>query len=230
MDRGNKFIDDFIRDMIHEHGHEYDPYVLEDSSIGFSKKVMFVNVSGEAKLHKGYITGLKSLHRADQCTVNEQDDGRLYVSADLGAGVLNCHYDGTVKFMTWGPTISIYGEIKYVEMFMEFSVDAKTGQDGKLEKFKIYDLKGMKVEITGLGPMNWAANYLISGITTIFNGFIQRMIETGIKNHIEERLPNYQFPVDEAVTDNPTEPPEVVVPTEEEDVERRHVFSGDFTY
>lgn len=194
--------------MTIENGHEYDPYKLEDSSVGFAKKIMFVNVTGEAKLFNGYIIGMSTLHRPDHCVVREQDD-KLFVKADLGAGIIKCHYDGTVKFMNWGPTISLYGEIKYLETHMEFSVDAKTGRDGILHEFKIDDMKGMKVEISGLGPLNWAANYLIGSTASLFKGFIRKMAESQIRNHLSERLPKYQFPVDNTITDIPeTEEPE----------------------
>lgn len=221
VERGDEFIDKFIHDMMYEHGHEYDPYILEDSAVGFSKKVTFVNVSGEAKLHNGYITGLKSLHRPDHCSVRQEND-RLYVNADLGAGILNMHYDGTVKFMNFGPTITVYGEVSYVEIHMEFSVDSKTGKNGNLEKFYIENMKGMKVWMSGLGPMNWALNYLISGVTSLFQGFVKKMIEKQVRSHIAERLPNYEFPVDgsneipETVAPE-TEAPDTVPPEPEEE-------------
>ncbi|PRD31993.1 UNVERIFIED_CONTAM: Zan [Trichonephila clavipes] len=218
--RGNKFIDDLLHDMLEENGHEYDPYRLEDSVVGFSKKVAFVNVSGEAKLHNGYITGLNSLHRPEHCTV-EDEDGKLLVKADLGAGVLDFYYDGTVKFMNFGPTITLHAELAYLEIHMEFTVDSKTGRDGELKKFVIDDMKGMKMSITGLGPMNWAANYIIGGVTSIFQGFLRNFMQKKVRNHIAERLPRYQFPVDggdieitvpEIVTE--TEAPEETVPEE----------------
>ncbi|GIY63185.1 uncharacterized protein CEXT_606601 [Caerostris extrusa] len=215
--RGDKYIDDLLDEMIEQNGHEYDPYILEDSVIGFSKKIAFVNVSGEAKLHNGYITGLKSLHRPEHCSV-EEEDGKLLVKADLGAGVLNFHYDGTVKFMNFGPTITVHGELHYLETHMEFTVDAKTGRDGELKKFVIDDMKGMRITATGLGPMNWAMNYIISGVTTIFQGFIRNFMQKQIRSHIAERLPNYQFPVEGGNIDI-TEVPEITEAPKEPETE-----------
>ncbi|GIY34241.1 uncharacterized protein CDAR_33111 [Caerostris darwini] len=215
--RGDKYIDDLLDEMIEQNGHEYDPYILEDSVIGFSKKIVFVNVSGEAKLHNGYITGLKSLHRPEHCSV-EEEDGELLVKADLGAGVLNFHYDGTVKFMNFGPTITVHGELHYLETHMEFTVDAKTGRNGELKKFVIDDMKGMKITVTGLGPMNWAMNYIISGVTTIFQGFIRNFMQKKIRSHIAERLPNYQFPVEGGNIDI-TEVPEITEAPKEPETE-----------
>ncbi|KAG8198360.1 hypothetical protein JTE90_021608 [Oedothorax gibbosus] len=206
--RGNNYIDSLLRDMLEERGHEYDPYILEDSRIAFSKKVVFINVSGEAKLHNGYITGMKTLHRPENCIVEDQND-RLLVKADLGAGILNTHYDGTVKFMNFGPTITVLGDIAYLEVHMEFTVDSYTGRNGKLHEFYIEDMKGMEIRITGLGPLNWALNYMISGVTSLFKGFLKRMIENRIRDHIDENLPNYKFPEGitttvEPITEEPT--------------------------
>lgn len=164
---------------------------------------MFVNISGEAKLHNGYITGMRTLHRPENCKVEDQND-RMLVKADLGAGILNIHYDGTVKFMNFGPTITVLGDIAYLEVHMEFTVDTYTGRNGKLKKFYIDDMKGMEIRITGLGPLNWALNYMISGVTSLFQGFIKRMIENKIRNHIEENMPNYKFP--EGLTTETVEP------------------------
>ncbi|CAL1276383.1 unnamed protein product [Larinioides sclopetarius] len=213
VERGDRYIDQLLEEMLEQNGNEYDPYVLEDSSVGFSKKVMFVNVSGEAKLHNGYITGLKSLHRPDHCSV-EEEDGKLKVKADLGAGVLDFYYDGTVKFMNFGPTIKVHGVLAYLEIHMEFTVDAKTGRNGKLTKFVIDEMKGMKVTASGLGPMNWAMNYIISGVTTIFQGFVRKFTQNKIRSHIAERLPNYQFPVEGGDIDI-TEVPEITEPPKE---------------
>ncbi|XP_035208661.1 uncharacterized protein LOC118183291 isoform X2 [Stegodyphus dumicola] len=199
VERGDEFIDKLLKDMLEDHGHEYDPYLLEDNVIAFSKKITFVNVTGEAKLHNGYILGLKTLHRPDHCYVTEKD-GRLHVKADLGAGVLDFRYDGTVKFMNFGPTIHVFGSLAYLEVHMEFSVDSKTGRDGELTEFYIDDIKGMKVWVTGLGPLNWSLNYIISGVTTLFEGYIRSFIQNKVRKHLEERLPNYVFPVDGAET------------------------------
>ncbi|GBL76929.1 hypothetical protein AVEN_12605-1 [Araneus ventricosus] len=185
VERGDRYIDKLLDEMLEQNGHEYDPYVLEDSSVGFSKKVMFVNVSGEAKLHNGYITGLKSLHRPDHCSV-EEEDGKLKVNADLGAGVLDFYYDGTVKFMNFGPTIKVHGVLAYMEVHMEFTVDAKTGRDGKLTKFVIDEMKG----------------------------FVRGIHAKALKSsHIAERLPNYSSPLKVAASiyqssGNASRPPE----------------------
>ncbi|GBN11862.1 hypothetical protein AVEN_224152-1 [Araneus ventricosus] len=159
--------------MLEQNGHEYDPYVLEDSSVGFN-----------------------------HCSV-EEEDGKLKVNGDLGAGVLDFYYDSTVKFMNFGPTIKVHGVLAYLEIHMEFIVDAKTGRNGKLTKFAIDEMKGMKVTASGLGPMNWAMNYIISGVTTLFQGFVRIFMQNKIRNHIAERLPNYQFPVEGGNIDIP---------------------------
>ncbi|GBO27507.1 hypothetical protein AVEN_192221-1 [Araneus ventricosus] len=72
----------------------------------------------------------------------------------------------------------------------------------------------MKVTASGLGPMNWAMNYIISGVTTLFQGFVRRFMQNKIRSHIAERLPNYQFPVEGGNIDI-TEVPEITEPPEE---------------
>jgi len=192
--RGNTYIDDLLRNMFEEND-DYDPYRMDDSVVGFWKKVVFVNVSGEAKLHDGNIKGLSTLHRSGDCIL-EEDGEKLTVKADLGAGILNFFYSGTAKFMNFGPTISVQGELAYVEVYLEFTVDAKTGKNGKLTKFVIDDMRGMKVWISGLGPINWAVNPIISAVTKIFQRFVRNFMENRVRIYIGHRVPEYQFPVE----------------------------------
>ncbi|KFM82821.1 antigen AG231, partial [Stegodyphus mimosarum] len=217
VERGDAYVDKLIKDMMEDRGHEYDPYVMEDSVVGFSRKVAFVNISGEAKLHNGYIAGLKTLHRPDHCSLKEKND-RLYVKADLGAGILKFQYEGTVKFMNWGPTVTVHGELSYIEVHMEFSVDAKTGENGTLHRFAIDDIKGLKVWITGLGPLNWAVNPIIKGVNTVFKRFVKYLLENKVKHHIADRLPNFKFPVEGEDIETTTE--SIIVTAETEATEQ----------
>ncbi|XP_035208664.1 uncharacterized protein LOC118183292 [Stegodyphus dumicola] len=203
IERGDAYVDKLLKDMMEDRGHEYDPYVMEDSVVGFSRKVAFVNISGEAKLHNGYITGLKTLHRPDHCSLKEKN-GRLHVKADLGAGILKFQYEGTVKFMNFGPTVTVHGELSYIEIHMEFSVDAKTGKNGTLHRFAIDDIKGLKVWITGLGPLNWAVNPIIKGVNKVFKRFVKYLLENKVMHHIADRLPNFKFPVEGGDIDETT--------------------------
>ncbi|XP_054708977.1 uncharacterized protein LOC129218681 [Uloborus diversus] len=212
IERGDKYVDKLLYQMFVDSDEEYDPYRIDDSRIGFHRQVAFVNVSGEAKLYDGYIKNLKTLHRPEHCKLREEGD-RLNVAADLGAGVLHFHYSGTVKFMNWGPSVSVEGELAYIEVHMEFSVDSKTGRKGRLEKFVIDDMRGMETRITGLGPLTWAMSPIVNGVAKLFKGYLQNFLEKKVKNHLAKYIPNYQFPVEGIVTENPTT---VTEPTEPE--------------
>lgn len=204
IERGDSYIDRLLKDMFEDRVEEYDPYILEDSSVGFHRKITFVNVSGEAKLHNGYINGLKTLHRANHCSLEEKN-GRLHVKADLGAGVLKFHYSGSVKFMNFGPTITVEGNLAYLGVHMKFSVDSDTGRNGKLTEFTIDDMRGMEVWMSGLGPINWAMNPIISGVTKLFKRFIKNFMERKVKGHIAQNIENFQFPVEPGLETEATE-------------------------
>ncbi|XP_015912509.2 mite allergen Lep d 7 [Parasteatoda tepidariorum] len=193
IQRGNAYIDKLISEEI---GYKFDPYLLDDVSKGFVKKIVYVNVTGEAKLHNGLIYGLNTIHRASDCSLTEID-GRLNVSAVLGAGLIAMRYEGTVRFMNYGPKIDINGIIHYVEVLMDFSVNATSGLDGELHRFAITELNNVQVWISGLGPLNWMINPMLKMANKVFRGKVHSLLEGKVESHISERLPKFQFPVEE---------------------------------
>lgn len=204
--KGDSYIDKMLEDMFNSREEVYDPYDLEDSAIRFHRKVTFVNITGEAKLHDGYIKGLSTLHRVKPCSLYNEDN-KLSIRAELGAGELEFHYKGSVKFMNFGPTITVSGILPYIEVVIEFKMNSKTGRDGKLTKFVIADMRGMELHIYGLGPINWAVNSIISGVTKIFRRQVRNCMEHKIEKHITKHIHSYQFPVVEGET---TETPESI--------------------
>ncbi|GFU22817.1 uncharacterized protein NPIL_341081 [Nephila pilipes] len=194
-ERGNAYIDKLLNDIIDLRGDEFDPYMLGESGFGFYKKILFVNVSGEVKLHKGKMRGLRTLHRTEDSHLSERDE-TLYIRANLGAGALDFEYEGSVKFLNYGPGITVHGHLAYIEIIMDFSVNANTGRNGDLQEFFIDDIRGMEVWVSGLGPLNWALNPIIRGAKALFKTYLTGVIENKIKIYIEERLPNFQFPIE----------------------------------
>lgn len=197
--KGDSYIDKMLEEMLNNKDEKYNPYFLEDSAVGFYRKVIFMNVSGEAKLHDGYIQGLNTLHRVKHYYLHKEDD-KLRVRAQLGVGELEFHYKGSVKFMNFGPTITILGILSYIEVSMEFKVNSMTGRDGKLTKLVIDDMRGMKLRVSSLGPINWAVNPIINGVTKIFKRSVRNCMEHKVKKHIAKHIPNYQFPTKEGKT------------------------------
>ncbi|GBL76941.1 hypothetical protein AVEN_12614-1 [Araneus ventricosus] len=194
-ERGNLYIDKLVEDIIEVRGDEFDPYKLGESVLGFYKKVLFVNISAEVRLHNGYLRGLKTLHRTGDSYLVEQGD-KLVIRADLGFGALDFSYEGSLKFLKIGPSITVSGNVAYIEVMIEFSVDSKTGKNGSLHEFFINDIRGMDVWVSGLGPFNWALNPIIKGAKKIFKTYLRNLLESKIRFYIEERLPNFQFPVE----------------------------------
>ncbi|KAF8790927.1 uncharacterized protein LOC129960673 [Argiope bruennichi] len=194
-ERGNLYIDKLIEDIIETRGDEFDPYKLGESVFGFYKKILFVNVSCEVRLRSGYLRGLKTLHRTGDSYLTEQGD-KLVVRATLGSGALDFKYEGSIKFLNIGPSITVAGNLAYIEVMIEFSVDSKTGRNGSLHEFFIEDIRDMNVWVSGLGPFNWALNPIIKGAKKIFKTYLKNLLESKIQFYIEERLPNFQFPVE----------------------------------
>ncbi|GFR23574.1 uncharacterized protein TNCT_491231 [Trichonephila clavata] len=194
-EKGNAYIDKLLRDIIDVRGDEFDPYTLGESGFGFYKKLLFVNISGEVKLHKGHMRGLRTLHRTDDSHLTKNNE-KLYIRAYLGAGALDFEYEGSVKFLNYGPGITVQGHLAYIEIIMDFSVNANTGKDGDLLEFFIDDIRGMDVWVSGLGPLNWALNPIIRGAKSLFKTYLTGVLENKIQTYIQERLPNFQFPVE----------------------------------
>lgn len=76
---------------------------------------MYITIKGEAKLYKGWISGISSLHRTDECEV-ESNRTTITVSAHLGLKDLKLYYRGKLFLFTLneGALLSLLGKQTHI--------------------------------------------------------------------------------------------------------------------
>ncbi|KAG0439428.1 hypothetical protein HPB47_016651 [Ixodes persulcatus] len=105
------------------------------------------------------------MHRAGDSHL-KMDESNLEVLADVGVGALDVNCKAHVKFMGRGPTVNIAVHIAYARILLE----AFQPQDGEmtLKQFKLQELDGFKLKMTGLGPLTYLFTYFVRVFTKLF--------------------------------------------------------------
>ncbi|XP_015924650.1 mite allergen Lep d 7-like [Parasteatoda tepidariorum] len=194
----NDYVDGILRDLKEDKEYFQDPYQIPEKHVEVSKKLIFVNYTGEARIFDGYIFGLSSLNREDDVIVDKKKKTHLKIY--LGAGELKLQCSGTVKLMGHGPQVTINAVIKYVNMKLDI-VPTSNGTNPKIANFKIEDVKGSEVKVKGLGPLNFFLNNYIKVIGTVFKNLVRNAVETKLKTFMDKKLKKYVVP-DECLNDN----------------------------
>ncbi|XP_055928827.1 uncharacterized protein LOC129959936 [Argiope bruennichi] len=187
----NDYVDGILRDLKDDKEYFQDPYIIPEKSIEVHKKLIFVNYTGEASIHDGYIFGMSSLHRDGDVIVDRKKSTHLKIY--LGAGELKLQCSGKIKLMGHGPEVKIEAKIAYVNMKLDI-VPTSNGTNPKISNFKIEDVKGAEVKVSKMGPLNFFLNSYIKVIGHLFRGLIKLGIEGRLKTFMDKKLKKYIIP------------------------------------
>ncbi|XP_015907491.1 uncharacterized protein [Parasteatoda tepidariorum] len=191
--------DEYI-DQILENVHNYvknnklDPMQLPDYVSTFSKEIVYVNFTGEAKLHDGWLSGVSTLRRTDECELNTTRT-TISVSAHLGLSNLRVSYRGKAKFMALGPSIIVGGKVNTVEFYFRIRQTNKKGAKPVLEEFEIMELSTIWIELSGLGPLTWVLKWLLTGISKLVEDFIVNKVTEKVQEYMQAEFEKLSFPV-----------------------------------
>ncbi|GIY53498.1 hypothetical protein CDAR_405201 [Caerostris darwini] len=155
---------------------------------------MFVNFNGEAKMYDGWLAGISTIHRTDECELNTTRT-TISVSAHLGLKNLKLAYKGHAKFMSWGPTLICGGSVKKVAFYFKIEQTNKKGAKPDLKEFEIVELSTIWIELSGLGPLTWILKWLLTGISKLVEDFIVEKLTTQISSYMEAEFQKLSFPV-----------------------------------
>ncbi|GFR13162.1 mite allergen Lep d 7, partial [Trichonephila clavata] len=88
----NEYIDQILFNVQkYVKDHHLEPMQLPEFTSNFTKEVMYVKVSGEAKLYDGWLAGVSTIHRTDECELRTNKT-TISVSAHLGLNNLKLAY------------------------------------------------------------------------------------------------------------------------------------------
>uniref|UniRef100_A0A131XV06 Putative secreted protein n=1 Tax=Ixodes ricinus TaxID=34613 RepID=A0A131XV06_IXORI len=163
---------------------ELDPFQLPEMVSSFERKILF-RFHGESRIYNGTVTGLSTMHRAGDSHLR-MDESKLEVLADVGVGALDVNCKAHVKFMGRGPTVNIAVHIAYARILLE----AFQPQDGEmtLKQFKLQELDGFKLKMTGLGPLTYLFTYFVRVFTKLFKNKVKNIVESKLAKMVANKL------------------------------------------
>ncbi|GFV21843.1 uncharacterized protein TNCV_4525301 [Trichonephila clavipes] len=174
--------------------HHLDPMQLPEFASNFTKEVMYVTVKGEAKLYDGWLSGVSTIHRTDECELRTNKT-TISVAAHLGLNKLKLAYKGHAKFMSWGPSLIVGGSVKKVSFYFKIEQSNRKGAKPDLREFEIDELSTIWIEMSGLGPLTWLLKWLLTGISKLVEDFIVEKLTVNIRDYMESEFQKLSFPV-----------------------------------
>lgn len=100
---------------------------------------------------------------------------------------------GKIKLMGHGPQVRIDAKLAYVNMKLDIVPSAK-GTNPKISNFKLEDVKGLDVKVSGMGPLNFFLNSYVRMIHNIFKNLVKVGIEGRLKVFLDKKLKDYEIP------------------------------------
>lgn len=190
----NNLLDQILNNARPTIQREIDPISLPEERHGFSKKVLFVTVRGEARVYNGYVHGLSTIHRNGDANIRQEGEN-LVVTAQARVNNLKGQYSAHATFMNFGPHVTARLSISHVSVRLGLKQAMRPDAHPDLFDFAIDGMGSIGVTIDGLGPLGWILGGLTSFIANVLKGVIVNAINTPIKNAIRGALGGVTIPI-----------------------------------
>ncbi|XP_037093940.1 uncharacterized protein LOC119113812 isoform X2 [Pollicipes pollicipes] len=114
---------------------------------------------GSVHLHQGQISGLDTLRRKGQARMHSDSDGAT-IEAKLALEQVRLCYDYSAKMLFTRNRGDVSVCIGEIETFIRVHQSADLTKSPVLQDFVIHQLRGLRANLTGLGPLSWVINRL----------------------------------------------------------------------
>jgi len=167
---------------------------IPDTSFNFSQVILGVNWHGEAVLTEGFVGGFETIHRTGAAELATDPNGDIIIFVDAGVndGVLGAKL--SVKFMNLGPTATVSGSIKNIQVKLGIRVNLFS-KVASLETFDVHNLGTLSIDVKGLGII---LNFLVEIVVNIFGnlvkGIVGELLQGVIKNLINQLIADTLYP------------------------------------
>merc|ERR1712126_572123 len=192
---GDPFSDNYIdevlanlRDMVIT--NNLDPAELPDAETGFSDTVLGITWHGSAKLYNGKFWGLSTIARTGDTSFNV-DGTKVRLTAHVGVNRPSAHYDARAEFMGISVGAGVTADIADFEIYLDAEMDILDGAGLQLTNFAISHVGKITVDVSGLGPLNWILETLVSFVDTFLKDWIVSLVEGPLKDLIQDLLNKY---------------------------------------
>ncbi|XP_069705326.1 mite allergen Lep d 7-like [Periplaneta americana] len=189
----NKIVDemlDSLRKDIVKRGK--DKISIPNIHENFTKKVGIVKVKGVFDAEQGWVKNLSTVHRTADVFASSYGKW-ISVSCGFGLAHLELGYDEyKASFMKLG----IHGQLDGLIAKNSILLNATVSWENhtcvtKLNEFVLNQFGGLKLRVTGLGPLNWLFSKISTWILQHFKSEIKMKVETTLREEIEELLSHF---------------------------------------
>ncbi|KAG8198359.1 hypothetical protein JTE90_021607 [Oedothorax gibbosus] len=192
-ERGNAYLNKIVKHFITEKRNEYNPYFIEVKTYTWLRIPLIVEVDHL----ETFVEGLINLHKEKSCKLIEKCD-RLYVTANLEAGPLHFTVCAWGKLFHIEQLITITASLYHCKINADFSLNAKTGRNGRLHSLFIEEFKDFKIciVITGFRYLSWFLSKFFTLLTVFGHRMIRNLVEFELERYFLKLLPVCQFPIE----------------------------------
>ncbi|XP_054709557.1 mite allergen Der p 7-like [Uloborus diversus] len=192
IQRINGWADEFIEKATNDSGGFIDPLPLDNLGKSFEREVGFVKVKGEAKLYDGKIFGLSSLKRVGDAVAIDLEDFYI-ISTTLTFKKIHATYKGTVTVNNIGPQVTLDAKVGRSKVSMFLTAPAEGGK-AELMSFTIHEMKDIRVNIKGLGPMGWSASIISTLVLNAMEKQVAKAASVAVFEHFSKEIDKVPFP------------------------------------
>jgi hypothetical protein len=192
----NDYVDSLLelaRTYIVENG--LSEIAIPDIQQGFEQDVLGIIFHGSFAALDGIARNLATLVRTGDCTLEINSAGSIVVAGHLGLEVIHLHWDRyEIEFQGIGISGGLSADVGKNSIFLQIEIVLDPTLTITLVDFVIEEADDIQITITGLGIFDWLLSLVVTWVTDLFHDQIIGLIETQLRQVIEELLPNIDIP------------------------------------
>ncbi|CAG0884353.1 unnamed protein product [Darwinula stevensoni] len=186
----NEYVDELLenaRQWLIDNG--YNNLQLPDADAEFSQEIFpGFELSGSAGFRSGSLQGLETILRSGDATL-DTDGSLITISTGLGFQAVGGGYEAFLEFEGIEISTDVGLRINDIDIFLQASVDPAT-LAVTINQFNINDLGDIEVDLTGLGPLDWALGELVSFLKDLLGNILYDLLEDPILDALTQALGN----------------------------------------
>lgn len=190
----NIYVDKVMENLRpHIRQNNLDPAPLPDIVERFSKKIVWVEVWGEARLFNGRAHGLSTIHRAGNCDIGNSGTV-VTVGCIVGVNDLRGNFDVRAGIQNINVHAHVSVHVDRVRVNFRVSADLMPGSSPSLQHFSIAEVTQIKVGVHGLGPLDWILTPIANAVVHLFKNQIVAAIEHPVRAELQKVIGTVQVP------------------------------------
>jgi hypothetical protein len=143
-------------------------------------------------LTQGVITGLSHLHRSGDSTIGTENN-HFAAHIQMGDNNIKVHFNVQVDLLgIFHPHLVLESDIENIDL----KADIGVGADGKptLTGLLIDELKHVKVQVHGLGPLDPLVDVIADEFIKVFNPQARDLLSGVLKGMVGDLLKDFKMP------------------------------------